>query len=192
MSTAQNTVEPTLFFWYNVKWDNLKFTAADLRDVHVTFDLPMNTSNNPAYVKMKYLRLNIEYITQNYVPSVSFEPNIIEYGKESLVTVDVVETNNTLSTDTVETVVHVTDGLRIVDGSISSQGTFDPDNLRWYAKTNNGKAKLTFKVTPASPAVAGMNNVSAYIQIPLVLYINLLHAATWAVQERNNIPRARK
>ena len=163
LHAAGNAPPKDIVTKYNVKWDNLKFTASDLKDVHVTFDLPMNTSNNPAYVKMKYLRLNIEYITPNYVPNVSFEPNLIEYGKESLVTVDVLETNNTLSTDTVETVVHVTDGLKIMDGSISSQGTFDPDNLRWYAKTTNGKAKLTFKVTPVSPAVAGMNNVNAAI-----------------------------
>ena len=148
---------------YNVKWDNLKFTASDLSDVRVTFDLPMNTSNNPAYVKMKYLRLNIEYITPNYVPSVSFKLNSIEYGMEAPVTVEVLETNNAISTGNVETVIHVTDGLKIVPGSISAQGTYNPDTLVWNAKLNNGKATLTFRVTPKTPAVSGLENVNAVI-----------------------------
>ena len=148
---------------YNVKWDNLKFTASDLSDVRVTFDLPMNTSNNPAYVKMKYLRLNIEYITPNFIPQVSFKLNSIEYGMEAPVTVEVLETNNAISTGNVETTIHITDGLKIVPGSISAQGTYNPDTLTWNAKLNNGKATLTFRVTPKTPAVSGLENVNAVI-----------------------------
>ena len=148
---------------YNVKWDNLKFTASDLSDVRVTFDLPMNTSNNPAYVKMKYLRLNIEYITPNFIPQVSFKLNSIEYGMEAPVTVEVLETNNAISTGNVETTIHITDGLKIVPGSISAQGTYNPDTLTWNAKLNNGKATLTFRVTPKTLAVSGLENVNAVI-----------------------------
>ena len=148
---------------YNVKFDNLKFTAADLSDVRVTFDLPMNTSANPAYVKMNYLRLNIEYIVPNYVPQVSFGLNRIEYGMEAPVTVEVIDTNNAISVADVDCTVIVTPGLRIVDGSVNCSGTFDPANHVWHAKTNNGKATLTFKVTPADPSVQGLNNVNAYV-----------------------------
>ncbi len=148
---------------YNVKFDDLKFTAEDLADVKVTFDLPMNTSANPAYVKMNYLRLNIEYIVPNYVPQVSFGLNSIEYGMEAPVTVEVIDTNNAISVADVDCTVIVTPGLRIVDGSVNCSGTFDPANHVWHAKTNNGKATLTFKVTPADPSVQGLNNVNAYV-----------------------------
>ena len=148
---------------YNVKFDDLKFTAEDLADVKVTFDLPMNTSANPAYVKMNYLRLNIEYIVPNYVPQVSFGLNSIEYGMEAPVTVEVIDTNNAISVADVDCTVIVTPGLRIVDGSVNCSGTFDPANHVWHAKTNNGKATLTFKVTPADQSVQGLNNVNAYV-----------------------------
>ena len=148
---------------YNVKFDNLKFTAADLSDVRVTFDLPMNTSANPAYVKMNYLRLNIEYIVPNYVPQVSFGLNRIEYGMEAPVTVEVIDTNNALSVEDVDCTVIVTPGLKIVEGSVNCSGTFDQANKEWHAKTNNGKATLSFRVTPADPSVQGLENVNAYV-----------------------------
>lgn len=157
----KDTVTP-----YSVVFDNLKFTAADLADVRVTFDLPMNTSANPAYVKMKYLRLNIEYITPNYVPSVHFHMYKIQYGQEVEVNVRIVETNNAISSETLDVVVDVTNGLNIVPGSISGSGTFNPSTKKWAAKTSNGSAQLTFKVTPASPSISGNENVN------VVIYIN--------------------
>lgn len=149
---------------YSQGWFNLKDVyGEDLYDASITFDLPMNTSTNPAYIKMSYLRLNIEYVTPNYIPQVSFSLNRIEYGMECPVTVEVVETNNAASVADVEVSVIVTDGLNIVPGSISCSGTFDQQNKVWYARTNNGKATLTFNVTPSDPSVAGMENVNAYI-----------------------------
>ncbi len=150
---------------YSVVFDNLKFTAADLADVRVTFDLPMNTSANPAYVKMKYLRLNIEYITPNYVPSVHFHMYKIQYGQEVEVNVRIVETNNAMSSETLDVVVDVTNGLNIVPGSISGSGTYNPSTKKWAAKTSNGSAQLTFKVTPASPSISGNENVNVVIYI---------------------------
>ena len=150
---------------YSVSFDNLKFTAADLADVRVTFDLPMNTANNPAYVKMKYLRLNIEYITPNYIPSVAFDNYRIEYGQEAKVTVEIIESNNVISSANVDAVVDVTNGLSIVPGSIEANGAYNINTKRWDAKTVNGKARLTFKVTPASPSVSGNENVNAVIYI---------------------------
>lgn len=150
---------------YNVKWNNLKFTASELSDVRVTFDLPMNTSSNPAYVKMNYLRLNIEYIIPNFVPSVSFQRQPIRYGEESQVTVEVLDTNNAVSTGTANVSVVVTSGLRIVDGSINAQGTYNPSQQKWTAKITNGRAKLTFRVTPNTPSDAGYENVNAYVYV---------------------------
>ena len=147
---------------YNVKFDDLKFTAEDLADVKVTFDLPMNTSANPAYVKMNYLRLNIEYIVPNYIPNVSFDMYKIQYGQETKVTVDIIESNNAISNAVVDAYVDVTSGLRIVPGSIEGNGTYDTTTKKWAAQTVNGKARLTFKVTPVSPSISGNENVNAF------------------------------
>lgn len=150
---------------YNVGWDNLKnIKGSDLRDLKLTFDLPSNTSTNPAYIKMKYLRVNVEYVLPNYVPSVSFGLNRIEYGGvASPVTVEVIDTNNAVSSGNVDVTVHVTSGLTIVPGSIDAQGTFNTNNLTWNARLTNGKAKLTFKVRPSSPAISGLENVNAAV-----------------------------
>lgn len=150
---------------YDVTFDNLKFTAADLADVHVTFDLPMNTAANPAYVKMKYLRLNIEYITPNYIPTVKFDNYRIQYGQNTRCTVEIVETNNAISSDTLDVIVDVTNGLNVVPGSIDGSGTYNPTTKKWAAKTANGKAKLTFDVTPASPSISGNENVNTVIYV---------------------------
>ena len=147
---------------YSLKFDNLKFTAEDLADVRVNFDLPMNTSANPAYVKMNYLRLNIEYITPNYIPSVSFDMYKIQYGQETKVTVEIIESNNAISNAVVDAVVDVSSGLRIVPGSIEGNGTYNPSTKDWAAQTVNGKARLTFKVTPSSPSISGNENVNAF------------------------------
>lgn len=149
---------------YNVSWDNLNFKASELADVKITFDLPMNTSANPAYVKMKYLRLKIDYLVPNYIPQVSFSLNRIEYGGVAApVTVEIVETNNAASVADVDCTVIVTPGLSIVPGSVKCSGTFDQQNKVWHARTNNGKATLTFDVTPSDPSVSGLHNVNAYI-----------------------------
>lgn len=150
---------------YNVKWDNLTFRASELADVRVTFDLPMNTSQNPAYVKMNYIRLNIEYIIPNFVPSVGFQRQPIQYGQDSLVTIEVVDTNNAVSTGNVDVSVVVTPGLKIVDGSINAQGNYNPSQQTWNAKVLNGRSKLTFRVTPNSPSVSGNENVNAYVYV---------------------------
>ena len=149
---------------YSVGWFNLKdITAEDIYDASITFDLPMNTANNPAYIKMKYLRLNIEYVTPNYVPSVKFDMYKIQYGQQTKVTVDIVETNKAADSDTLDVVVDVTNGLNVVPGSIESNGTYNPNTKKWAAKTSNGKARLTFNVTPASPSISGNENVNVVI-----------------------------
>ncbi|WP_295612136.1 hypothetical protein [uncultured Methanobrevibacter sp.] len=165
LNAAGNAPPKDVVTAYNVKWNNLKVNASELNDVRVTFDLPMNTSNNPAYVKMKYLRLNIEYIIPNFVPSVSFQRQPIRYGEESQVTVEVLDTNNAVSTGNAEVTVIVTPGLKIVSGSINAQGTYTPGNQTWRAKITNGRAKLTFRVTPNSPSDAGYENVNAYVYV---------------------------
>ena len=164
----KDTVTP-----YSVGWFNLKgIYAEDLYDASITFDLPMNTSTNPAYIKMQYLRLNIEYVTPNYVPQVNFEPNLIEYGRESEVRVDVVETNNAKATDNIPVSLTIPSDLTIVPGSINAQGTFNQNNSTWYAKTTSGKARLTFKVTPKTAAVSGNKKVVAKI-----IYDGVTHTA---------------
>ena len=125
---------------YSVAFTNLNIKATDLEDVRVTFDLPANTSSNPAYVKMKYLRLRLEYMLPNYIPTVSFGLNQIEYGMEAPVTIEVLDTNNIVSVADVPVSVIVTPGLEIVPGSVECQGTFDSVNQLWAAKTKNGKA----------------------------------------------------
>lgn len=147
---------------YSVDFTNLNIKAADLADVRVTFDLPANTSSNPAYVKMRYLRLKLEYMVPNYIPTVSWGLNQIEYGMEAPVTIEVLDTNNIVSVADVPVNVIVTPGLEIVPGSVECQGTFDSANHLWTAKTKNGKAKLSFKVTPSDPSVSGLENVNAY------------------------------
>ena len=149
---------------YNVGWYNLKgIYAEDLYDASITFDLPMNTAANPAYIKMQFLRIYIDYVTPNYVPQVDLEPNLIEYGRESEVRIDVTETNNAKSTDTVPVVLTIPSGLSIVPGSINAQGTWNQSNSTWYAKTSSGKARLTFKVTPSAASVSGNKKFAAKI-----------------------------
>ena len=147
---------------YSVKFDNLNIPSSELADARVTFDLPMNTSDYPAYVQMKYLSLTVEYIAANYIPSIDFEPNIIQYGQESTVTVEVNDTNKAVSTDNILLYVTVSDGLSIVPGSIQTNGSFDTSTWKWNARIVNGKCKLTFRVTPASPAVAGNQSINAF------------------------------
>lgn len=151
---------------YSVSWWNVNFRGEDLYDAAITFDLPMNTSNDPAYIKMKYLRLYIQYETANYIPSVGFDRNPIQYNGESTCTVTVVDTNSASGNDTVDVSVVVTSGLSIVPGSIDAQGTYNPSQQLWKAKMLNGKAKLVFKVTPSESSVSGNQNVNAYVWIP--------------------------
>ncbi len=151
---------------YSVTFDNLKFRGSDLADVRVTMDVPMNTANNPAYIKMNYLRLNIEYEIANYIPTVGFQRQPIQYGEDSLVTIEVIDANDVFSSSTTEVTVVVAPGLSIVPGSIDAQGTYNPNQQKWMAKLQGGRARLTFRVTPTSPSISGYKNVNAYCYIP--------------------------
>lgn len=150
---------------YAVYFNNLNFRGSDLYDLSVTFDVPYNTSNNPGYIKMKYLRVNIWYTLPNYIPQVGFQREPLEYGQDSLVTVEVVDTNNTISQDTVEVTITISPGLSIVPGSIDAQGTYDPSQHRWMANVFNNRSKLTFRVTPTDRTVAGTVSVNAHIWV---------------------------
>lgn len=160
LNAAGNAPPKDVVTDYNVSFSNLKINASDLSDVHVTFDLPMNSASNPCYVKMKYLRLNIEYVLPNYIPSVVIETVNIEYGQESRVFVEVIETNNVVSDAIVPITITVSDGLNVVSGSIS--GNYTPNTHTWNAKLSNGKAKLTFNVTPSAPSISGTEAVNAF------------------------------
>ncbi len=165
LSAPGNAPPKDVVTGYNVGWYNLKLRGSDLFDATVTFDVPANTGNNPAYIKMKYLRLNIEYVLPNPIPSVSFQRQPLEYGQDSLVTIDVVDTNNAISSGNVDVSVVITQGLSIVPGSIDAQGTYTPSQQKWIARLQNGRARLTFRVTPASPSISGYNNVNAYVYV---------------------------
>lgn len=149
---------------YSVSFDGLDLRKTDLENLKVRFFMRENSSEYPAYVKMQYLTLTVEYDMPVYIHSISVSNDTLRYGDESTVTVEVVDIHKIDAVDDVMLSFDAPPSLEIVQGSVVCDGTLTQrDNLPriWYAKIKNGRAKLTFKVRLSSYDT-GRNSLYVY------------------------------
>lgn len=150
LSKTGNAPPRNNFGEYEVQFNNLNLKGKDINtpNFDVKFDLPQNTSTNPCYIEMKYLRVIVVYTTGNYIPSISIEPNIVSYGEKVAVKCTMVETSGTKPSEEISANIKIiTNG----DCEITYDSPYyDWTTGIWRQATTNGKAELIFYVTPTS------------------------------------------
>lgn len=150
LSKTGNAPPRNNFGEYEVQFNNLNLKGKDINtpNFDVKFDLPQNTSTNPCYIEMKYLRVIVVYTTGNYIPSISIEPNIVSYGEKVAVKCTMVETSGTKPSEEISANIKI-----ITNGDCEityNSPYYDWTTGIWRQATTNGKAELIFYVTPTS------------------------------------------
>lgn len=135
---------------YEVQFNNLNLKGKDINtpNFDVRFDLPANTSTNPCYIEIKYLRVIVVYTSGNYIPSISIEPNTVSYGEKVAVRFTLVETSGTKPSEEISAKIQL-----ITNGSCEvtyDSPYYDLATGIWKQVTSNGKAELIWYLTPTS------------------------------------------
>lgn len=138
-------------YYYN-RFDNLNLKGKDLNksDFEVLFDIPKNTSTNPAWIEMIYLRVIVIYTAKNYVPTVNLSKDELMYGEESTVTCSIQETSGTVSSETVGLTFDLPSGFNYTGLSSTSTGSIT---------TSEGKGRVSFTVSPGDASQQGVFSI---------------------------------
>lgn len=141
---------------YQVRFDNLNIRGSDVKkdSFNVEFDLPANTSTNPCYIQIQYLRVFLEFESENYSVSCSITEEELYYGQIGSVVCKTTETSGLGGNKTVLLDVDIPDGLSLVD----KPDWFDFDGTL-HQKLVNGVGVTTIKISPSNQYVRGMKEV---------------------------------
>lgn len=145
--TTGNAPPRNKFMEYEVQFNNLNLKGKDVNtpNFDVRFDLPANTSTNPCYIEMKYLRVIVVYTSGNYIPTITLEPNNVTYGETVAVKCSVFETSGTKQSEEISANINI-EGECVCKWD---SPYYDVVN-GWKQVTINGKAELILYITPTS------------------------------------------
>ncbi|MCR5026040.1 MAG: hypothetical protein K6A34_01170, partial [Methanobrevibacter sp.] len=141
------------FTEYNVYFGNLDLKGSDVNrsDFTVLFDLPENTSTNPCYIEMKYLRVYIDFDLPNYIPSISLDKSELKYGENLKISCKLNETNGVMASEQCSALLTIPEGFNIV----SAPSNFNTTTKIWSPLTKNFTANMELEVTLSDRNVYG-------------------------------------
>ena len=141
------------FTEYNVYFGNLDLRGSDVNtsNFSVLFDLPANTSTNPCWIEMKYLRVYIDYDLPNYIPSISLNKSELKYGETLQLSCRLNETNNVTASEQCNVQLTIPSEFNIIE----SPSTFNKTTKIWNPVTRNHSASMDLKLQLASKTFYG-------------------------------------
>lgn len=144
---------------FSLSWTGLNLKGSDVNKTAfgVAFKLPCNTNTEPGYIRMSYLRVTINYVAENYIPTIqSISPENAVYGNKFIATFKIDETNKAVPSDNVSAAITIPSGLS-VSRVLSVNGSFNTGNNVWTAKTTNYTATLQIELTTTGNSTGSKN-----------------------------------
>lgn len=145
------------FQTYTVRFDGLNLRGSDVKSDNFTvdFDLPPNTSTNPCYIEIQYLRVTIEFASENYTLYCNILEDEIQYGEVGSIICKTNDTSGLGGNKTLDLHVDIPDDLSLVDKPewLNFDGTL-------HQNLTNGLGITVIQFSPANQYVQGVKEVT--------------------------------